>query len=214
MINEYSLICRTKETTEVSLASILNLSCNKLKQLLSIDYEKLYEAIPSHEMDFSEYLYHEFLINNQITVHALSSIHWFHGTRCLRGTNFMNEGILPLNQVKKRLLKQIDHLAKINRIPSTNTDSCHMAHYFFLFVEKTEHSIHWGPYAMLVKDALIMPEQYDCHDYLEIPEIVEDYIGVKYPLHFNLLRDIYKKETNPCIVEFLDAINKSSSRYN
>jgi len=163
---------------------------------------QIYEGKPFHDTDFSEYLYGEFLLKNNLIPNTISRIHWFHGTRCFPETAFMKKGILPLGMVMHQLFAKIDDIAEKNSIMATDTDDSWCTHYFSLFVLKTENPAHWGPYAMLMKEALLSVEVYDFHNYLDIPEIVEDYIYSKYPLSSDILLEIYRKETRACIVEF------------
>jgi hypothetical protein len=202
-MEEYPLICRSIKSTESSLASLFCVSIEKLKYLLAINYSELYQRMTYHEEDFPNFLYQKFLGDNKIKPNHVSRIHWFHGTRSFSETSFLNEGILPLNQILMKILEQIDHLARKTGItPDVTTSKNDNRHSFGLFVEKTENPMHWGPYGVLIRDALVNPKLYNCHDYIGVPEIIEDYMNIKYSSNYDSLFDAYLKETYSYIIEY------------
>jgi hypothetical protein len=71
---------------------------------------------------------------------------WFHLTRTITANKF-RQGILPLGQ---RLDAVWDFLYSVS------------------------DAMHWGPYALLIKDHAFKSEQIGNHDYFDSPEIVED----------------------------------------
>lgn len=66
----------------------------------------------------------------------------------------------------------------------------------FAYALKTSNPIHWGPYAFLVRDAILRPADVT-HDYLETPEIVEDIANGDH-----LLINEFRRISRPCIVKF------------
>ena len=67
-------------------------------------------------------------------------------------------------------------------------------------------SRHHGPHALLVKDAFFCPLDLGHHDYLTIPEIVDD-ICMCYEESFGHppLRALFNRAATPCIVKFSSA---------
>jgi hypothetical protein len=80
-----------------------------------------------------------------------------------------------------------DRPIAVSKIGSTSPRGFH-------YELKTGNSMHWGPYAFLVRDAIRRASV--THDYLETPEIVEDYYNG------GSGTEKFRKITKPCIVKF------------
>ena len=76
-------------------------------------------------------------------------------------------------------------------------------HYAFLYRLKINDQIHWGPFAMLVRDIAFKASEVRNHDYLDVPEIVEDICRCFEKFYDYNLLERYKSETKPCIVKFV-----------
>jgi hypothetical protein len=99
---------------------------------------------------------------------------WFHCTRVPAGTTF-DAGILPLGQVlpllKNTLLDSIDDAAAKREI---NQAFVRESGFGLHFGNKLGNPLHWGPYAILVREVASCANALGQHDYLAMPEIIED----------------------------------------
>lgn len=74
----------------------------------------------------------------------------------------------------------------------------------FLYNMKIADRIHWGPHAILIRDHAFIMQQTGSHDYLKVPEIVEDICICFSERHdFDLLR-AFRAKTKACLVKFAD----------
>lgn len=98
-------------------------------------------------------------------------VHWFHCTRVPPGTRFA-EGILPLGAMLPQLEATLtslvadpDHRPLVQQVFSTRGGHA------FQFRLKTADSLHWGPYAILVRDVAFHARALGQHDYLGMPKL-------------------------------------------
>ncbi|WP_367899191.1 hypothetical protein AB3N61_18480 [Leptospira sp. WS58.C1] len=137
-------------------------------------------------------------------------IAWFHGTRC-NDQNLFEEGLLPLG---RRINTIWDYLYSIVKSDVSeeewNIFKNHMSGtYAKLYHSKISDPKYWGPYAMLIKDIFFVSESVGNHNYLQIPEIVEDIIFCFSNFRPNVdLKNRYKASTTPCIVKFIAPIDE------
>ena len=101
--------------------------------------------------------------------------------------------------------KSLDKLADRYGIPQTTMISKAHEHYAFLMNTKKHSDIDKGPCAMLNLDAVINAANYACHNYTDMPEIIEDYAHVKYGDCSIKLLELYREVASPIIVEFWTA---------
>lgn len=133
---------------------------------------------------------------------------WFHMTRVLPGTTF-SEGILPLAaalpSLKERLIEAVDdHSLKAQLRHALHVSGISDHHY----VNKTQNSIHWGPYAILVRDAASCAADLSQHDYLAMPEIIEDICnGFNDPIREELLA-VFGAKLRPAVVKFTAPVDQ------
>ncbi len=79
-----------------------------------------------------------------------------------------------------------------------NSYSAHLFH-----MKSNDHD-HWGPYGMLVREVAFCLAEVGNHDYLDIPEIVED-IALCFAEQYEFdLRSAFIENSKPCIVKFID----------
>ena len=70
---------------------------------------------------------------------------------------------------------------------------------------KTEKPIHWGPFAILIRDIAFKPNEVNNYDYLSSgPESIGDICFIFEKLYQIDLRSMFLKKTKPCIVKFVD----------
>ena len=132
----------------------------------------------------------------------VSRVHWFHGTRCTNPSLFEKRGIIPLNQILPELQRTLDRLAKEHGILQSTEISKGYGHYAFLMNTKKQSNVDQGPCAMLNLEAVTNAAKYDCHSYIDMPEIIEDYAYVKYGNFAKKLLNVYRKIASPVVVEF------------
>jgi hypothetical protein len=103
----------------------------------------------------------------------LDKVCWFHLTRALPEENF-NEGIFPLSKsidkvwgIFLSVFKGTAHYNNLMLMKNLGVDD-------FQYNHKVGVDSLAGPYAMLVKDVAFNSESTCNHDYLRIPEIMED----------------------------------------
>ena len=198
MESENQLICRSLDSIERSLLSIFNLSKKDLRGLLSYDYEILYEKCYDDEyQDFQDFLFDKIITEKGIRINPLTHIHWFHGSRCFN-INDYHFGIQPLNQVFPKISEWIDQKADVLNIPKQYPSGIDRS--YSLLQMKLSNKCHWGPFAMLNRNAIINPKQYCCYNYKEEPEIVRDYINSYYSNTRDIIGQSYKNATFPCAV--------------
>nr|WP_319374281.1 hypothetical protein [uncultured Methanobacterium sp.] len=178
--------------------------------LNNFDMENYYDKYDYH--DTGDSLLLDIIISKFKPVINFEYTCWFHLTRTSKFNTF-NEGILPLNKNLDYIWNFLFHLLKDeltfkewniyrNDLENGNLKKEDENIFGFHYRNKIKNSIHWGPYAMLIKDSAFKSKEMGNHDYLKIPEIIED---ICYPFdniyNFNLL-DRYIKNTQPCIVKF------------
>jgi hypothetical protein len=132
---------------------------------------------------------------------AISRTYWFHLTRTEPGEQFRS-GILPLNAVVNsiwdilfRIVINTPHAEHLKAMRTEGVGN-------FLYNFKIADPLHWGPYAMLVKEIGSHSTSVGNHDYLKLPEIIEE-ICLGYKARFD--KDIQPTIENaliPTIVKF------------
>ncbi|MET3446200.1 hypothetical protein [Ralstonia sp. 1138] len=197
------LDCETRLSAEASLLELFGCSLPNLQRFL-ID--------PDHETYFNEHWrslpeYDRFLYERACEAlgvpHLPTKFCWFHCTRVPVGTTF-DAGILPLGQVipllKETLVGLLDDPAAKREVDHAFAREggfgCH-------FGNKLRNSLHWGPYAILVREVASYANELGQHDYLAMPEIIEDLCEeVKLASGLELL-PVFQERLKPAIVKFV-----------
>lgn len=195
------IICSSPVTAYDSLAHLFQCSKTVLKKFIYKNWAAKYEKSRlCYEMDMGEYLY--FKAMEQFTsLQPFTMIHWFHGTRSLHPDSFVN-GILPLQDILPELKVSLDEVAgKYGILPAREIGEEHR-HYGFLMSIKQQNDIDKGPCAMFNLEAVLNASAYACHNYMDMPEIIEDYAHVKYGDASSKLLEFYRQEATPTVVEF------------
>lgn len=198
------IICSSPATAYESLANLFQCSITVLQQFIRMNWAVKYEKSDLwNEMDMGDYLYFQ-AIKQFTSLQAFTRIHWFHGTRSLNPDSFKN-GILPLQDIFPDLQVSLDKVAKRHAIlPVKEIGETHR-HYGFLMNIKQQNDIDKGPCAMLNLEAVMNASVYQCHNYTDMPEIIEDYAHVKYGDASSELLEYYRQEASPMVVEFWTA---------
>lgn len=169
------LDCESRESAEASVALAFRCNPTDLREFLSDPghpayYEEQHQTIL---VDFDRFMFERAcsafgapLLPQQVC--------WFHCTRVPAGTTF-EEGILPLGTIVPSLEERIAALLADSRAAAAVRRAfARQGGTSFHFRNKLRNRIHWGPYAILVRESAEHGDRLRQHDYLRIPEIVED----------------------------------------
>jgi hypothetical protein len=172
------------------------------------NYEKHWRDLP----EFGKYLFDR-VVSRFGKPQLPSLICWFHGTRVPPGTTF-HEGIFPLGQrvasLEKAILATLDndqHQEQVRRAFARKGGCA------YHFREKITNSVHWGPYAILVRDVAFHAESCSQHDYLGMPEIIDDLCEeIRKASELDLL-PIFQERWRPAMVKFITAADSLVEAY-
>lgn len=196
------LDCESAETALQSVSALFRISASEMASFLqTIDLESLYEANWRELPSADEYLF-DLVVDKFRAPLMPKRVAWFHLTRTVRLANFA-EGLLPLGEVLPKVWKMMIELAP-DQVTKRNLRTM-QAHRVedFQYNYKAPDRFHWGPYAVLVRDVAFHSERLGQHDYLGIPEIVEDICnGYKKSYGVSIFH-VYEQGLHPCIVKFL-----------
>jgi len=132
----------------------------------------------------------------------LDKVCWFHLTRALPDETF-KEGILPLSKSLEKVwsvfyevFRDTKHYNNIKTLKVKGVDD-------FQYNLKSSSIIHSGPYAMLVKEVAFDSKNIGNHDYLRMPEIMEDICnGYQKKYGSSIFEELYKS-LSPIIIKFI-----------
>ncbi|MCI8373390.1 MAG: hypothetical protein HFI75_13580 [Lachnospiraceae bacterium] len=141
---------------------------------------------------------------------------WFHLSRSLNPEDYY-EGIFPLNTILPKLQKDLYNLVSSEISESEWEEICKGAGAGFRKIRynmKVSENCHYGPYAMLVREIAFNSQLVGNHDYLKIPEIIEDMcMGVQKIYGVDVL-DRFVKKASPIIVKFKEElIDNTKDKY-
>lgn len=197
----FYLDCETRESTITSLCEGFSCDESTLSSTLrGLDLESIYNN-QRPDIPAEEYVY-EYIVNNINEHQTLEGTYFFHFTRVEKETDF-NEGILPLGLLEDRLWNMLlslpyDDLTLAN-LKSMKTDNSLDFQYQF----KTGDKNMWGPFGMLIKESIYYADEIGLHNYLDIPEIIED-ICNSYEKKFGTsIIDVICKSLVPVTVKFI-----------
>lgn len=204
------LDCESRESAEASVLAAFGCTQAALRAFLQdpshlAHFEANWQTIP---VDF-----HRFLMQRaQATLGTPvlpAEFCWFHSTRVPAGTTF-EEGILPLGAVvptlQERLVAELDDPAAQAAVRRAFANKGGNS---FHFGEKLSHEVHSGPYAILVREVADYANELSQHDYLRMPEIIEDLCEeVRAECGLDLL-PVYEERWRPTMVKFVDPAGDS-----
>ena len=148
------LDCENQLTALKSLSDIVGIDAELIwDDFLKYDFVTVYEN-GRFLCDFLDYLYDSFLEYFAIRNIEINEVCWFHLSRTMHPELFRKHGILPRKQAYMLL----------NRVDSTDINPCSP-----ICTKECQ-----GPFAMLVKDIAFCPDKAGHHDYLRVPELMED----------------------------------------
>lgn len=135
--------------------------------------------------------------------HPVTGISWFLLTRTLDGTRF-SEGILPLGAALPKLWDILVSIPKDGnkrrRLEELRVSSVPNYQYQL----KVSDKLHHGPHAMLVRESAFNASEMRNHDYLKLPEIIEDVCWGYQERFKESIQDEIMEALRPCIVKFED----------
>jgi hypothetical protein len=163
---------------------------------LDLEYQKRNISVSG-----DEYLTGVFQVQFGNPVRVWNKINWFHLTRVPSNTNFA-EGILPLRlalpKIWRAIIAVLDDTRKkavLERLRDTGVPD-------FQYSLKAGDALHHGPYAMLVRESAFHSAEMGNHDYLRIPEIIEDICNGYEKQTGESILDEVANSLKPCIVKF------------
>lgn len=155
------------------------------------------------EMDANDLLKLRFDQNFGSPRQPVIGISWFHLTRTSEGTRF-SEGILPLGEALPKIWEMLASILKTKkkkqRLRELRTNGVPN----FQFNLKVPQKLLHGPYAMLVRESAFKAVEIGNHDYLELPEIVEDICWGYQETFKESIQEEIRAALRPCIVKFED----------
>jgi hypothetical protein len=198
-----TLDCHNVDSALTSLAGLLSVDERGLKAALMDLSPTAFEASLRHAGQRSSTVLWDRIVGKGTPPPLPAIIHWFHATRVLPGTDFC-EGIQPLVArlpIIESFLATLETQISCEPLPQDSSPRFWREQGGFQYSLKTESSAHWGPFAFLVRDAIVQRCSLT-HDYLGCPEIVEDLAGIMVGENAPRLIDQFRRMTRPCIVKF------------
>jgi hypothetical protein len=191
-----SLDCHTLNSTLSSLAKLFSTDEGELRGALTGFSFPAFVAILANAREHPETVLWNRIVGTGTRTPIPATTFWFHATRVMPGTDF-RQGIQPLMEWLPHIRDSLDKIsARIGRSARPNSAVVGRRQGGRAYTLKTSDPIHWGPYAFLVRDAILRPADVT-HDYLETPEIVEDIANGN-----QFLINEYRRISRACIVKF------------
>lgn len=196
------LYCSSRSQALHTLSAGYGCRPEQLKQvLLSLDLEQIYETDQSIMVESNQYL-KDYVSAELGEPTPFSRAFWFHGTRTFAGNSFP-DGLLALNHSESLAIKMLIDLAPDEVVrkrlrewdqPGGVPDG--MAQL------RTGLKTHWGPYGHLVRELHLHTSENGLHNYLHLPELVEDVCNAYLETYGYDLTAHYLKVLHPCIIWF------------
>ena len=199
---KYILDCENKQSAIDSLRNLFNCSTDDLiSSLLKIDLDSAYKDIhhsPNYPPDEFVYKKVRAVLGEPTTPEYIC---WFHLTRTFAENNFA-DGILPLGKALDGIWEKLlgifegtEHYLRLQDLKRTRAIN-------LLYQSKTTNPSLGGPSAMLVRDVAFGAKSMGNHDYLRLPEILEDICnGYREKYGLSIHNDVVQA-LKPCIVKF------------
>lgn len=201
-MSSFILDCETLETTRTSVCRAFKCDAEVIISVLRrIDLEAIYGSAPWPEVPPDEFLF-DFVANEIGEPELPHEICWFHFTRTTSGCSF-NEGILPLGAVLPKVWDMLIDIAPSVVVKENLRNLREKGVPDFHYGLKVPNGVHWGPYGYLVREVADHARALSQHDYLAMPEIVED-ICNGYEKQFGAsVIEHFRRELKPCAVKFV-----------
>ena len=196
-----ALDCESRESTLDSLSVIYGVSASDIKKFLrEADLEKHYATTnPQNPCDKElTSLFEQTFDSAPGPIHR---VFWFHLTRAKLGAGFVN-GILPLSEALDDIWETIfavfkgtNHEIELRNLQQNGVPG-------HLYDLKVGNPLHGGPYAMLVRESAFRLNEMGSHDYLRLPEIIDDICNGYKETCGHDIHDELSKALVPYIVKF------------
>lgn len=200
-----TLDCESRESALASIAAIYGVSANEIESiLLSLELDSLYSQNHSPQHPPKEEL--RLLVEKSVG-HESSQVDrvcWFHLTRTHHRADFSN-GIQPLSTALVRVWEIILEVFRGTKHEKPLTKLRYEGVPDGQYQMKTSDPLHAGPYAMLIREVAMHPRENNNHDYLWLPEIMEDICNGYCRAHGVSLHDALNGALTPKIVKFWSA---------
>jgi hypothetical protein len=202
---EFILDCENKVSALKSMSLAFNCPEEVLQKFL--ENPEIVKYYIDHDdeilLSFKEYLY-EVVVKHFGMPGEMLGAYWFHTTRTLKTTTFAS-GIKPLgsilNDVWDMLLSAVEDPVIHARLVWMRANGVGDSH----FITKTNNSMHWGPFGILVRDVAFHANSLLQHDYLGMPEIIEDICNGYKSKYRESIIEIFNSALTPTIVKFFSA---------
>jgi hypothetical protein len=200
------LDCESLDSTIASLANLCGMSDAMIRSVLTdFDLERFLTDHPHHPAPPSKIVM-DALARSMTQPPTIDRAYWFHLSRVTNPKCF-EAGIFPLDAQLIRIWEDLERLA-VNLVSIEDWHAFRSgakrthSHHGGLYGMKVRDRMHWGPFAILVREAAFRSREIGNHDYLATPEIVED-ICMSFKATFGIdLLTIFEAHSRPCIVKF------------
>jgi len=195
------LDCESRDSTLASIAAIYGLPPTIIDEFLrgfDIDKHLRIDSLcrPSKE------LLRLFERSLKCQATSLNEVYWFHLTRASSNANFMKNGIQPLSQSLDfvweaifNVFRNTSHEAPLRALRQRKTSDD-------TYDQKLSHPMQGGPFAMLVRESAFRAEEMKNHDYLYLPEIMEDICNKYHKVSGESIYDVLSINLRPYIIKF------------
>lgn len=191
------------ESYQSSVKSLSDLYCVDgsaiVRTLRALDFDRECERNP--EVSPDELLLALFESSIGTRANAFQRVCWFHLTRVPPETDF-DEGILPLHDALDKIWRTIisipsdpDRRTNLKQLRESGVPD-------YQYEMKTGNRLHSGPFAMLVRESAFNARSMCNHDYLALPEIIEDICNGYLKQFGTSIHDEVSAALRPCIVKF------------
>ena len=196
-----TLDCESRDTALGSLSCIYGVPEREIEAFLQeTDLERhCAESNPQHPADRELRLLFESTLG--CAPSAIDRVFWFHLTRAKHDADFAS-GILPLNEALPCVWNTIlgifdgtDHEEPLRRFREEGVPNYHYA-------LKVGEFLDAGPYAMLVRESAFRAGEMGNHDYLWLPEIMEDICNGYHDTTGAMIHDTLRASLIPYVVKF------------
>lgn len=198
--------CESKKMALLSISNLFDIGNQEVEDfLIKRNWISVYEKNPFWymKMQFSEFMFKMFQ-KKFGDFKNVDKVCWFHLARTMNPEGY-NEGILPLNEIQPILLDQLYQLVEGEISKENWKKICKQGaggHSGWLYNMKITDKVHYGPYAMLIRDIAFYSKEAGNHNYLRIPEIVEDIaVGLKENYGIDMFQR-YWQNSQSVIVKF------------
>lgn len=190
----FTINCRNRETVLACFAEGFNCEVGVLVEALRCAEGYNQEQSPENSL-------YEHIVGQLGSLEQADRIHYFHFTRT-RDNNDFSSGLLPLTESLDIIWDTIISCFDAHDIKSNLRQMRESGFESYHYNLKVGEPFHAGPYAMLVKAFAFSPEAAMNHDYLNVPEIVEDICNGYANQFESSIIDTVSEQLSPCIVEF------------